>query len=67
MSKENLNIHNTESAKNHGNPFLRNKKECEGTEKEDIVNEWMKTTGKIRAKIAFEESIILAAKITEDK
>jgi len=43
-------------------PFLRYKKECKSAAKEVSVNEWIRATGQIYAKIAHEESVALAEK-----
>ena len=58
---------NPETAQHHWFPFLRYKKECEAAGKELSVNEWMRATGQLDAKIAHEESVALAAKIAEEK
>ncbi len=47
--------------------FLRYKKECEDVGKEVSVNDWMRASGKHKAKIAHEESVALAAKIAAKK
>ena len=67
MTEDNLNASNPETANHHWFPFLRYKKECETAGKEVSVNEWMRATGKLDAKIAHEESVALAAKIAEEK
>ena len=67
MSKNILNSRNAETAKHHWFPFLRYKKECEAAGKEVSVNEWMRATGQLNAKIAHEESVVLAAKIAAEK
>tara|TARA_B100000965_G_scaffold380843_1_gene377761 strand:+ start:306 stop:584 length:279 start_codon:yes stop_codon:yes gene_type:complete len=67
MSEDNLNASNPETANHHWFPFLRYKKECETSGKEVSVNEWMRATGKLNAKIAHEESVALAAKIAAEK
>jgi len=67
MSEDNLNASNPETANHHWFPFLRYKKECETSGKEVSVNEWMRATGKLNAKIAHEESVALAAKVTAEK
>ena len=67
MSEDSINSSNPETAEHHWFPFLRYKKECESAGKEVIVNEWMRATGQLDAKIAHEESIALAAKIAAEK
>ena len=62
-----MNSSNPETAEHHWFPFLRYKKECEAVGKEVSVNEWMRATGQLDAKIAHEESVILAAKISAEK
>ena len=67
MSEVSLNSSNPETAQHHWFPFLRYKKECEAAGKEVSVNEWMRATGQLDAKIAHEESVALAAKISAEK
>ncbi len=67
MSKNSMNSSNPETAQHHWFPFLRYKKECEAAGKEVSVNEWMRATGQLDAKIAHEESVALAAKIAAEK
>ena len=67
MSENNFNTSNPETANHHWFPFLRYKKECEAAGKEASVNEWMRATGQLDAKIAHEESVALAAKIAAEK
>ena len=67
MSKDNSNESNAKTANHHWFPFLRYKRECEDAGKEVSVNEWMRATGKLDEKIAHEESVALAAKITAEK
>ena len=67
MSENNFNTSNPETANHHWFPFLRYKKECEAAGKEASVNEWMRETGQLDAKIAHEESVALAAKIAAEK
>ena len=62
-----MNSSNPETAEHHWFPFLRYKKKCEAAGKEVSVNEWMRATGQLDAKIAHEESIALAAKIASEK
>ena len=62
-----MNSSNPETAEHHWFPFLRFKKECEAAGKEVSVNEWMRATGQLDAKIAHEESVALAAKISAEK
>ena len=62
-----MNSSNPETAEHHWFPFLRYKKECEATGKEVSVNEWMRATGQLDAKIEHEESVALAAKIAAEK
>ena len=67
MTEDNLNSSNPEKANHHWFPFLRYKKECEESGKEVSVNEWMRASGKLDAKIAHEESLALANKIAAEK
>ena len=67
MSEDSLNSSNPETANHHWFPFLRYKKECEAAGKEVSVNEWMRSTGQLDAKIAHEESVVLAEKIAAEK
>ena len=67
MSNDSLTASDPETANHHWFPFLRYKKECEAAGKEISVNEWMRATGKLNAKIAHEESVALAAKIAAEK
>ena len=67
MPEDSLNASNPETANHHWFPFLRYKKKCEDAGKELSVNEWMRATGKLDAKIAHEESVALAAKIAAEK
>ncbi len=67
MSEDSLNASNPETANHHWFPFLRYKKECEAAGKEVSVNEWMRATGQLDAKIAHEESVVLAEKIAAEK
>ena len=67
MSEDSLNSSNPETATHHWFPFLRYKRECESAGKEVSVNEWMRSTGKLEAKIAHEESLALAQKIAAEK
>ncbi len=67
MSEDSLNASNPETATHHWFPFLRYKKECEAVGKELSVNEWMRATGQLDAKIAHEESIVLAQQIAAEK
>ena len=67
MSEDSLNASNPETANHHWFPFLRYKKECEAAGKEVSVNEWMRTTGQLDAKIAHEQSVVLAEKIAARK
>ena len=67
MSEDSMNSSNPETAEHHWFPFLRYKKECESEGKEVSVNEWMRATGQLDAKIAHEESVALAAKIAAEK
>ena len=67
MTEYNFHASNPEKANHHWFPFLRYKKECEDIGKEVSVNEWMRATGKLDAKIAHEESVALAAKISAEK
>ena len=67
MTEDNLNASNPESANHHWFPFLRYKNECESIGKEVSVNDWMRASGKLDAKIAHEESVALAAKIAAEE
>ena len=67
MSEDSLNASNPERANHHWFPFLRYKKECEAAGKEVSVNEWMRATGQLDAKIAHEESVVLAEKMAAEK
>ena len=67
MSEDSLNSSNPETAEHHWFPFLRYQKKCEAAGKEVSVNEWMRATGQLDAKIAHEESVALAAKIAAEK
>ena len=67
MSEDILNSSNPETANHHWFPFLRYKKECEAAGKEVSVNEWMRSTGQLDAKIAHEESVVLAEKLAAEK
>ena len=62
-----MNSSNPETAGHHWFPFLRYKKECQAAGKEVSVNEWMRATGQLDAKIEHEESVALAAKISAEK
>ncbi len=67
MSEDSLNASNPETDNHHWFPFLRYTKECEAVGKEVSVNEWMRATGQLDAKIAHEESVVLAEKIAAEK
>ena len=67
MTEDNLNASDPEKANHHWFPFLRYKRQCEAAGKEVSVNEWMRATGKLDAKIAHEESVALASKIAAEK
>ena len=67
MSENNFDTSNPETANHHWFQFLRYKKECEAAGMEVSVNEWMRATGQLDAKIAHEESVELAAKIAAEK
>ena len=67
MSEYNFNTSNPETANHLWFPFLRYKKECEAAGKEVSVNEWMRASGQLDAKIAHEESVVLAAKVAAEK
>ncbi len=62
-----MNSSDPETAAHHWFPFLRYKKECEASGRDVSVNEWMRATGQLDAKIAHEESVALAAKISAEK
>ena len=67
MSEDNFNTSNPQTSNHHWFPFLRYKRECEDAGKEISVNDWMRKSGKLDAKIAHEESVALAAKIAAEK
>ena len=67
MTEDNFDTSNPETANHHWFPFLRYKKECEAAGKEVSVNEWMRATGQLDAKIAHEESLALAEKLAAEK
>ena len=67
MPEDSFGTSNPETANHHWFPFLRYKKECEAAGKEVSVNEWMRATGQLDAKIAHEESVALAEKIAAEK
>ena len=67
MSENRINCSNTETAEHHWLPLLRYKKECNSGGEEVSVNESMRATGHLDAKIAHEESVALAAKIAVEK
>ena len=67
MSVDSLNASDPGKANHHWFPFLRYKKECEAAGKEVSVNEWMRATGQLDAKIAHEESVAIAEKIAAEK
>ena len=67
MTEDSLNSSNPETANHHWFPFLRYKRKCEEAGKEVSVNEWMRAAGKLEAKIAHEESVALAKKISAEK
>tara|TARA_Y100001968_G_scaffold59928_1_gene50916 strand:+ start:248 stop:550 length:303 start_codon:yes stop_codon:yes gene_type:complete len=67
MPENSFNSSNPKTSNHHWFPFLRYKEECEAAGKEVSVNEWMRATGKLDAKIAHEESVKLAAKIAAEK
>ena len=67
MTEDSFDTSNPETANHHWFPFLRYKKECEAAGKEVSVNEWMRATGQLDAKIAHEESLALAEKIAAEK
>tara|TARA_Y100001968_G_C18970246_1_gene531971 strand:+ start:199 stop:504 length:306 start_codon:yes stop_codon:yes gene_type:complete len=67
MTEDSFDTSNPETANHHWFPFLRYKKECEAAGKEVSVNEWMRATGQLDAKIAHEESLALAEKLAAEK
>ena len=67
MSKDNFTSSNPKIANHHWLPFLRYKEEAEAAGKEVSINEWMRSTGQLDAKIAHEELVALAEKIAEEK
>ena len=67
MTEDSFGTSNPETANHHWFPFLRYKKECEAAGKEVSVNEWMRATGQLDAKIAHEESLALAEKLAAEK
>ena len=62
-----MNSSNPETAEHHWFPFLRYQKECVAAGKEVSLNEWMRATGQLNEKIAHEESVALAQKISLEK
>ena len=67
MTEDSFDTSNPDTANHHWFPFLRYKKECEAAGKEVSVNEWMRETGQLDAKIAHEESLALAEKLAAEK
>ena len=67
MIEDSFDTSNPDTANHHWFPFLRYKKECEAEGKEVSVNEWMRATGQLDAKIAHEESLALAEKLAAEK
>ena len=67
MPEDSSNASDPETSNHHWFPFLRFKKECEAAGKAVSVNEWMRATGQLDEKIAHEESVALAAKISAEK
>ena len=67
MTEDSFDTSNPDTANHHWFPFLRYKKECEAAGKEVSVNEWMRATGQLDAKIAHEESLALAEKLAAEK
>jgi len=67
MFNDSLTSSNPETANHHWFPFLRYKRDCESAGKDVSVNEWMRETGQLDAKIAHEESVALAEKIAAEK
>ena len=67
MAEDKFNASDPETSNHHWFPFLRYKRDCEAAGKEVSVNDWMREAGKLDAKIAHEESVALAAKITAEK
>ena len=67
MTENSFDTSNPETANHHWFPFLRYKKECEAAGKEVSVNEWMRASGQLDAKIAHEESLALAQKLAAEK
>ena len=67
MIEDSFDTSNPDTANHHWFPFLRYKKECEAAGKEVSVNEWMRATGQLDAKIAHEESLALAEKLAAEK
>ena len=67
MTEGSFNTSNPDTAEHLWFPFLRYKKECEAMGRDVSVNEWMRKSGRLEAKIAHEESVALAAKIAAEK
>ena len=67
MAEDNFNASDPETSNHHWFPFLRYKRDCEAAGKEVSVNDWLRESGKLDAKIAHEESVALAAKIAAEK
>ena len=66
MGDNDLKESTPDTANHYWLPFLRYQRECEDAGKEVSVNEWMRETGKLDAKIAHEESAALAKKISDE-
>ena len=56
-----LNASDPKVANHHWYPFLRYQEECQANGKEATVEEWMRSNGKLNARIQFEESKKVAA------
>ena len=51
-----LNASNPKTANQHWFPFLRYQEECQQQGKEATVDEWLRTSGKLEARLAFEKN-----------
>ena len=67
VSKGHSTQNNSEADSNNWVPLLKYKKDYEAAIKEVRVNEWMRANGKLNAKITFDESVVLADKISHEK
>ena len=60
-----LNASNPKTANHHWFPFLRYQEECASSGKEATVEGWMRSSGRLNARIEFEESKAAAAEKEE--